>query len=93
MSNALSNPSKVQTVFTRRDLNQKSRDLLSRMQAYLKGFDAREPQYMPRRKITPIGAALLMHREIEALDAKRYQLDVDVEALDDMEIDVKRGEA
>ncbi|MBE7567814.1 hypothetical protein [Acidithiobacillus sp. HP-11] len=93
MSNALSNPSKVQTVFTRRDLNQKSRDLLSRTQAYLKGFDAREPQYMPRRKITKIGEALLMHREIERMDAKKYHVDIDVEALDDMEIDVKRGEA
>ncbi|MBU2843540.1 hypothetical protein [Acidithiobacillus thiooxidans] len=93
MSNALSTQNKPQTVFTRRDLNQKSRDLLSRMQAYLKGFDAREPQYMPRRKITAIGAALLMHREIERMDAKKYHVDIDVEALDDMEIDVKRGEA
>lgn len=72
MSNALSNPAKTQTIFTRADLNVSARNLLFRMKAELFDFDARPPIYKPRWKLEKVGEALLLHREIERLNAQRY---------------------
>lgn len=45
--------------------------LLQRYRNFLSEYDAREPRYRPRRQLTKVGEALLLHRAIEAMDASK----------------------
>lgn len=87
--------SQVQNVFTQSDLNVAARNLLFRMKAELFDFDGRPPVYKPRWKLTKTGAALLIHRKIEAMDAARYGYNVNAafENVDDVDVDVDGGAA
>ncbi|OCX69560.1 hypothetical protein A6M27_07665 [Acidithiobacillus thiooxidans] len=93
MSNALSTKTKTQTVFTRADLNVNARNLLFRIQEYLNKFDAWEPRFKPRWKMEPAGEALLLHREIDRLNAQRYEHEQAVIDVDDGNDDVVVGGA
>ncbi|WP_031571824.1 hypothetical protein [Acidithiobacillus thiooxidans] len=53
--------------------------LLARYRIEMRDFDSREQKYKPRWQITPTGAALLLHREIEHQDPERAA-DVDAAA-------------
>lgn len=71
MSDALSRQTPKKT-FTREELSPAARSLLYRMQAVMADFDARPPQYKPRHRITAVGVALLIQRDIQAMDAAWY---------------------
>lgn len=45
--------------------------LLAQYRRELREYDARPAEYKPRWQITDAGAALLLHREIEAMDRPR----------------------
>lgn len=51
--------------------------LLARYRIEMREYDCREQKYKPRWQITPAGAALLLHREIENQNPARA---VDAEA-------------
>ena len=43
------------------------RSMLERYRRELQDFDTRPERFRPRNTITPVGEALLLHREIEAM--------------------------
>ena len=44
--------------------------MLARYRRELQDFDARPEQFRPRNIITPVGEALLLHREIEMVNRR-----------------------